>query len=66
MATPKFKLSGPRVGPETKRAVGILARDAGKSIEDYLGDLVTDVVRDRWHAFQTRVAEELNAGRESA
>lgn len=59
MAAGKYKLSGPIVGLETKRVVGILAQDAGKSIEQYLGDIVTEAVRVRWERFQRRIAAEV-------
>lgn len=54
----KHKLSGPIVTSNIKRVVGILAQDNGQSVEQYLGELVTEAVEARWAAFQQKIAEE--------
>lgn len=54
----KHKLSGPVVTTNIKRVVGILAQDKGQSVEQYLGDLVTAAVEEKWQEFQKRIAEE--------
>lgn len=54
----KHKLSGPVVSTSIKRVVEILAKDRGQSVEQFLGDLVTEAVEARWAAFQQKIAEE--------
>lgn len=54
----KKKLSGPVVTDNIKRVVGILAQDKGQSVEQYLGELVTEAVEAKWKAFQQRMATE--------
>jgi hypothetical protein len=54
----KKKLSGPIVTDNIKRVVGILAQDKGLSVEQYLGDLVTEAIEDKWKEFQRRMATE--------
>lgn len=54
----KHKLSGPIVTSNIKRVVDILAKDNGQSVEQFLGDLVTEAVESRWAAFQQKIAEE--------
>lgn len=58
VAKGKFKLSGPIVDERTKRMTEILARDAGQSVETYLGRIVTTVVADKWREFSSRLLEE--------
>lgn len=54
----KKKLSGPVVTDNIKRVVGILAQDKGQSVEQYLGELVTEAVEAKWKEFQQRMATE--------
>lgn len=58
----KYKLSGPLVNAETKRLVGILAQDKGVSIENYLGELVTEAIVPKWEEFQRKIAQQINKG----
>lgn len=52
------KLSGPVVSTNIKRIVGILAQDAGKSVETYLGDVLAEAIEPKWKEFQERMAKE--------
>jgi hypothetical protein len=54
----KYKVSGPVVSAHIKRIIGILAQDAGVSVETYLGDLVTEALQPKWEEFQARMAAE--------
>lgn len=64
MSEAKHKLSGPIVSANIKRIVGILAQDAGMSVENFLGKIVTEAIQPKWDEFQARIAQEWKDGSE--